>query len=248
MPNNKNVDYKSILTPDKLEAKQTANPFIKISDAVYSILEDEIVSYELVPGSRINLSKIADSLGISDSPVREAVEKLTENGLLIENPGAAGKYKSYTVFDMAEEDIAMLFNARKSIESAAAYFCAEDNRKLDMKRLLKSITDFREKSIHTVDSVDLDTVSSDRDFHTMLVEGTGNRYLMDMYKTIQRDIRYLSVRSCYYIFKDAGNIYKMNRQHFAIYNAIEQGYPDMARSLMGTHIDFCGEWNIKNNL
>lgn len=244
----KSEEYQQLLSPEKLAAIQTENPFIRLSDAVYSILETVILSSSLKPGSRINISRIADALDVSDTPVREAVELLAANGLLTETTGERGKYKSYIVFDIDETDIAMLFQARKAIESAAAYFCAEDNSRLDMRRLLTVAKQFRETMEHYDFNAAPVAAEYDRVFHTMLVDAVGNKYLSEMYGAFSKNLKYLSARSCDFMPNERRqeNLSKMGRQHMAIYNAIEQGFPDLARSLTDTHIDFCYTCSIKN--
>ena len=241
-------DYSQVLSPGRLAEAKRENPFTKLSDAVYGILEDAILSYSFRPGSRIVLSKVAETLGISDSPVREAVDKLVKNGLLLES--GAGRYRSCTVFELGESDVTMLYNARKAIESTSAYFCAKDNSNLDMARLRALVEQFREEMERYIESGGRDAVRSDREFHALIVNATGNRYLIEMYSAIDKDLRYLSARACEHMARDSRkeNLYKMCRQHAAIYNAIESGFPEMARSLMDAHIDFCANRDIVNRV
>lgn len=240
--------YKMFLTPERIIEAQEKNPFVRISDTVYEILEEAIISYQLKPGSRINISRIAEALDISDTPVREAVSLLAENGLLTDRSHEGDKYRSYTVFDLDELDLEMLYNARKTIEGAAAYFCAEDNSSLNMKKLRELVEQFRKSMLAYIDHYDPTTMNCDREFHSMIVEATGNKYLIEMYRLISKDLRYLSARSCEYMANDSRkeNLLKMCRQHLAIYNAIEKGFPEMARELMESHVDFCAVRNIKN--
>ena len=66
-----------VLDSSKLQQAQEDNPFIKITDAVYKILEEAILSSKLKPGSRLKINTIAEELQVSTSPVREAIEMLS---------------------------------------------------------------------------------------------------------------------------------------------------------------------------
>ena len=104
-----------LFSPEMIEEIQNQNPFVRISEAVYSILEDAILTSKLRPGSKLKINKIADELNVSGTPVREAVERLTARGLVLESMINGGKYKNYYVFDLSEDDIENLFEARKAI-------------------------------------------------------------------------------------------------------------------------------------
>jgi len=69
------VDYEEmVLDVELLQRAQQDNPFIRISDAVYKILEEAILSSRLKPGSKLKINSIAEELHVSGTPVREAVE------------------------------------------------------------------------------------------------------------------------------------------------------------------------------
>ena len=69
-------------TAQNITAAQEKNPFAKISDIVYELLEKAIFSSAIPPGSKLNISKLAEQMGVSTSPVTRAVERLEENGLV----------------------------------------------------------------------------------------------------------------------------------------------------------------------
>ena len=60
------------------------NPFEKLSVIVFSILEDAILSSELPPGAKLNVTRLSAELDVSSSPVREAIDQLCESGLVRE--------------------------------------------------------------------------------------------------------------------------------------------------------------------
>ena len=181
--------------------------------------------------------------------MREAVEQLAVRGLVVESKGSGGKYKNYTVFDIGDDDIEELFVARKAIEGSAAFLCAQKNWYVDMQLLDQSLADFRKGMQDYISggSVRIAT-EHDRRFHTAIVESSRNRYLMDMYRSLDKKLNYLSIRTCE--FMAAGlrrdDLMMLCNQHASVIHAIEMGFPELARQAMDDHIDFCAGNCINN--
>lgn len=122
-------------TPQSIAAAQEKNPFARISDIVYELLEKAIFSSAIPPGSKLNISKLAEQMGVSTSPVTRAVERLEENGLVTAVRSSDSKYRSYFVFDLSGESLEDLFVARRAIEGEAAFLCAQKRALIDLPRL-----------------------------------------------------------------------------------------------------------------
>ena len=226
-----------------IQKKWDVNPFMKITDIVYEVLEKAIMTTELAPGTRININKISKELGVSNSPVRDAVERLIGKGMIIRIDDKDRKHKSYYVFDLNKKEIADLFTARSAIECVAASICAQDNWRLDMRIMDDLNKDFTESlSTFGSDSQQAMMLASeyDRKFHRLIINGAKNNYLLQMYETIEIQLKYLSIRTCEYMTRSPNaNVQQLVSQHRAIYNAINLGFPDLARSVMDKHIQFC---------
>lgn len=119
-------------TAQNITAAQEKNPFAKISDIVYELLEKAIFSSAIPPGSKLNISKLAEQMGVSTSPVTRAVERLEENGLVTAVRSSDSKYRSYFVFDLSGESLEDLFVARRAIEGEAAFLCAQKRTLIDL--------------------------------------------------------------------------------------------------------------------
>jgi DNA-binding GntR family transcriptional regulator len=63
---------------EKLQKYLDQNPFAKLRDVVAQLLYDEIISLDIIPGTKLNINQIAANLGISRTPVAEAVAQLCE--------------------------------------------------------------------------------------------------------------------------------------------------------------------------
>lgn len=233
--------------PAQIRKAQDRNPFVKISDIVYDILSEAILSSTIAPGSKLNISSIAENLNISHTPVFQAVDQLKNSGLIVES-NETSKYHSYRVLDISNESLTNLFTARKAIETIAASICATNVALIDIAHLKKMAAEFRAVwSLYangqgtSADFADRETL--DRAFHNEIVLATENNYLIDMYHSIREPLNYLSVRTCEFIAskRERDNIIIISAQHVDICRAIESGFPEMARQTMGRHIDFCHE-------
>lgn len=171
--------------PAQIRKAQDRNPFVKISDIVYDILSEAILSSTIAPGSKLNISSIAENLNISHTPVFQAVDRLKNSGLIVES-NETSKYHSYRVLDISNESLTNLFTARKAIETTAASICATNVALIDIAQLKKMAAEFRTVwSLYangrgtSADFADRETL--DRAFHNEIVLATENNYLIDMY-------------------------------------------------------------------
>ena len=57
-------------------------------------IEDAILSSELAPGQKINITKLAETMGVSTTPVRDAVDRLCAKGFIVKRQGVGAKYSS----------------------------------------------------------------------------------------------------------------------------------------------------------
>ncbi len=230
------------LQPERLARLQRENPFVRISDAVYDILEEAILTSQLAPGSKLKINAIAETLGVSGTPAREAIDRLVERGLVVERVEPGKKYRSYLVFDMDDADIAELFVARKAIDTTAAYICAQKNWRVDIALLERRAAHFRASMRDYVEGrTAWPDVKADRALHIDLVNAARNRYLSEMYTSIDKKLNYLSVRTCEFLAaaQKRDEMLLICSQHDAVINAIRMGFPQLARQAMEEHVDFC---------
>lgn len=230
------------------------NPFEKLSDIVFTVLEGAIISSELPPGLRLNVAKLAAELDVSATPVREAIDQLCLKGLVRAEQRGDGKYFNYYVFDISNTLIEDLFVARKSVESTAAYICAERNWHVDLQELGRLAEGFQNAlKGHAAGLSDENpdisiTVRLDMAFHSTIVRSTGNDCLIRMYEAIGKMVEYLSVRTNQFLVSEQNpdNLLMLGSQHMAIYRAIKLGFPELARQAMEKHIDFCANSCLHN--
>lgn len=136
-----------------------------IASRCHAILRERILAGELAPGARLHQEDLSRELGISRTPLREALGRLAADGLvdLLPNRGAR-------VADVRPEDMAHAYEARLTIEPAAAALAARRGAPVDAMRA--AIAGHRA-------AADLPSAfDANRAFHLALVTAGGNPYLL----------------------------------------------------------------------
>ncbi len=207
------------------------NPFAKLGDVVTQMLYDAIVTLELPPASKINVNQLAADLGISRTPVSEAVAKLQTVGYVEQHKGANGYY----VVDMNLADMMSLYSTREAIECEAVYLCAE-NVGADTLAKLEGLAAEFGRIFSKQDGQLLK--ETDMPFHRLIVDSCGNKYLQRCYKELLPNITMYQSSWIKFIDPDMINPWtsKVVHQHSAIVSAIKLHLPGLAREAMSQHI------------
>lgn len=142
-------------------------------------LRQGIINRAFAPGDQINEAQVAAQLNVSRGPVREALHRLAQEGLLVGKPN-----RGVFVRDVTERDIEEIYEAREVIESAAAgVITALD--KAERRRVADALAAVTERMQAAVDAGDWDQLRRiDLDFHTSLVAEGRNSRLDRAYATL----------------------------------------------------------------
>ena len=212
---------------DLIQQEIDRNPFLVLSKLVYQQIYREIINGNLLPQHRIVESKIAKELNVSRSPVKMALAEMTEKGILEKVKG-----KELRVKKISAEECLWIYEARMMLEPEAAYLAAKRIQEKELEVLKKLVFRF-EKIDQTHDH--LEYKNADKMFHETIVKASRNRYLMDMYKSIEcplamyrNQLNQLAYEEC---FQQHG-MEKGSEYHRAIYRMLEQRYPMMAKDEM----------------
>jgi DNA-binding GntR family transcriptional regulator len=138
-----------------------------VVDQVHAAIREQILSGELERGSRLPQETIATELGVSRTPLREALRRLAGEGLVILQP-----HHGATVADLDFGDMSDAWRARLVIEPPAAGLAAERRDGAQIERMRHAIAAQRASA----DSVSA-SLDANRDFHLALVAASGNPHL-----------------------------------------------------------------------
>ena len=208
-------------------------PDAKLKDLVMKLLYDDIISLKIAPGARINVNQIASELGISRTPVAEAVSGLIENGFVISRPEQSGSF----VLELSLTDMISLYQVRNAIESEAAYLCAYSVEDSTIRDLTKLADAFRDSVIMRDIRGMKDT---DMPFHRLIIDSCGNQYLRRSYDQILPYLTRYQASMMEFIARVSNEhnpwMSNVKYNHTAVVSAIRMRLPDLARQSMADHI------------
>lgn len=198
---------------------------------VFKAIEDAVLNGEYKDGDSLNELKISEELGVSRTPVREALMQLELEGLAKNIPN-----KGAVVIGITEKDIEDIYAVRIRIEGLAARLCAENISEDELKRF-REIVDLQEFYLAKHDAEQI--WSLDSDFHKIIYNASQSRPLKFMLSNFHNYIkraRDISVHA-------DGRAEKTVSEHKAILQAVKDRDGELAELLMARHIT-----NAKNNL
>ena len=217
----------------KLKEYMAREPDAKLRDLVASLLYDEIVALRIAPGTRLNVNQIASSLGISRTPVAEAIAKLTDVGFVTTHPGQSGSY----VLDLSLTDMISLYQVRSAIESEAAALAAYTASDADVRELTLLAEAFHD----SVTRRDIRGMKeTDMPFHRKIVDACGNPYIVQSYNLILPKLIMYQASMLEFVGKKESEdnpwMPSVQFNHIAVISAIRLRLPDLARQAMAEHI------------
>lgn len=192
------------------------------ADAVYARLLQAINSGELPPGARVREVDIAGWLGVSRTPVREALHRLESEEIVAKSD------RGLIVPLVNDEQIGELYAMREVLEGAAAALAsryATDSQLQVLERLLAD-------SASTDDADSARHAELNKQFHAAIYRAANNRYLLKSLRSLQDSIARLQTTT----FAWPGRPKRALREHRAILRAIAKHDPAAAESAARLHI------------
>lgn len=198
-------------------------------DIAYEELRQQILTLELEPGSSIDERQLIEHLGIGRTPVREAIQRLIYEGLIVHYP-RRGSWISPLSFT----ELQNLIEARRMLEVECGQLAARRISSADLQHLRDEIA----RSSSAIETDDIKTlVAIDQNFHIGIARATGNRYLTRMSEQLNHEL----TRYWYVSAIRVGELDIVERHHRAILDAIETGDPEISAQVMDEHVTLLRE-------
>lgn len=195
-----------------------------LREIVYEELKREILVGEIAPGTRMMEIELADEMGVSRTPVREAIRKLEKEGLVTIEP-RKGAYAS----DVSIKDMVDVLEVREDLEAMAAAMAAQKVNEDEKKALIEATLEYKE-AVESERTEDI--IRCDEKFHQLIVNCSGNKTLVQLFSQVQE----LALRFRYLYYDDFSRYERMPMEHREIEEAILSGDYEKARVAAGEHV------------
>lgn len=206
-----------------MELKSIRQDRKRLADIVYEQLLEAIRGGSIGPDERLVQEKLAEQLQISRTPVREALLRLEQDGILVSAPRGG-----FSIYRMSDAEVDDLYQARAAVEGQSVRILASRNDPKVNRALRRTIE--REENISSP-SVRA-YFEANRNIHRKIVELTGNRYLIDMFDNIwNRGVSYNLFAAI-----EKVDLSKSLGDHIRLVEAIETGSPTIAMEAIVDHI------------
>lgn len=196
-----------------------------LREIVYEELKMQILTGKITPGTRMMEVELAESMGVSRTPIREAIKKLEKEGLVIIEPRKGAYAAQISVKDMVD-----ILEVRQDMEGLAAHMAAYRMTPKQMKEL-EVISAAYNEAIEAGNMADM--IKYDTAFHNLIVESCNNSILTMMMNQLQE----LLLRFRYVYYDNITRAEKMPSEHTMIMEAIKDGRSDAARVSAEMHIE-----------
>lgn len=203
----------------------TLDNYKPLREIVFETLREAIISATLKPGERLMEIQLAEEMGVSRTPVREAIRKLELEGFVVMVP-RKGAY----VAGISMKDIADVFEIRAALESLAAGLAAERITEEELEQLERILVKIGE----CVQKNDLgQLIDVDTEFHDTLYKACRNERLVQIVSNLREQIQRARTAS----LSTPGRMKDALEEHKKIVEAVSERNVELAQQLAREHIE-----------
>lgn len=205
-------------------SKVNLNDYKPLRDVIFDTLRQAIIVGELKPGERLMEVQLAEKMGVSRTPVREAIRKLELEGLVSMLPR-----KGAHVAELSVKDIMDVLEVRATLDGLATALAAQnikDDELKELKNVLQQLVNYIEKENLQ------GSIKKDVEFHEIIYRCSRNDKLIQIVSNLREQVHRFRV----IYMKDYISPKELIREHMDIYDAIASRNPDTARGVAEKHI------------
>jgi DNA-binding GntR family transcriptional regulator len=199
-------------------------PSESIVDQVHHAIRKMAITYQLKPGERVNEVELSRQLGVSRTPLREALNRLNTEGLLTFAPG-----KGFFCRHLDPKEVFDLYEVRKVLETSAIHLSVQRARTEQIDALDRFL---RETGQEANDRTAEELVGFDEYFHEHLIAMSGNDEMLRMLKNLNSRIQFVR-----WIDIDSRKRSETQAEHRAVLSALRKRDEATCTSILEAHID-----------
>ena len=199
--------------------------FLPLRDVVFNTLRQAILTGELKPGERLMEIHLANRLGVSRTPIREAIRKLELEGLVTMIPRRGAE-----VAQITEKSMKDVLEVRRTLDALSAELACERISAEEEEALKKACLNF-EAAVKTKDTKAI--AKADVAIHDIIAAATGNQRLIQLINNLAEQM----YRYRFEYIKDATQHERIIEEHSIIYESIVKKDKEAAAEMAKTHID-----------
>jgi DNA-binding GntR family transcriptional regulator len=199
-----------------------------LRDQIKDVLVERILDGVYGPGDRIVEIRVAEELGVSQAPVREALRELELLRLVVSEPFRGARVRAVSADELRE-----IYPVRAALEEVAARAAAPAPAALveSLQAELEAMrTAARHGDVH-------DFIAHDVAFHRAIVEASGNRTLQDLWRSLHVDLR-----TTITLIKHVDDLAQVAESHVPVLEAVASGDAEEAASVLRRHIEAFADW------
>lgn len=201
------------------------NDFLPLRDVVFNTLRQAILTGELKPGERLMEIHLANRLGVSRTPIREAIRKLELEGLVTMIPRRGAE-----VAQITEKSMSDVLEVRKAVDALCVQLACARITEEEVEELRVACEAF-EKAVPTKDVKQI--AQADVAFHDIIIRATGNLRLVQLVHNLSEQM----YRYRFEYIKDISRHESLMEEHRMIYDSIVARDEEKATEAANLHID-----------
>ena len=198
--------------------------YLPLRDVVFHTLREAILRGDLKPGERLMELQLAAKLGVSRTPIREAIRMLEQEGLAVTIPR-----KGAEVAKMTEKDMQDVLQVREALDELAANIACERMTKEELNTLIEAMHEF-EASTRTRDLKRI--AEMDVKFHDVIYHATNNPKLVNMVGNLREQMYRYRVE----YLKDEANYPTLLKEHKEIVEGFVTRNKELIKDSMRKHV------------
>ena len=195
-----------------------------LREIVFTTMREAIINGDFKPGQRLMEVQLAEQMGVSRTPVREAIRKLELEGLVVMVP-RKGAY----VAGLSSEDVKEVLEIRAVLEGLAASLAAKNASAADIEQLQEIVEKFK-VAAEEKDVVKL--INFDSDFHDVMYRASKNKKLIQLISALREQVQRFRVA----YFTKIRSTQTLIEEHNDLVSSIVNNEPDRARAIAEKHI------------